>query len=91
WRQRYARPILEDLWSWLEEQEQRCPPGDTAIPLVSTSTPVANTLLSTSASDRITQVRLTGCDHRVKMRCPERHVMFTSFLGRRALMVIISF
>ncbi|MCV4796479.1 transposase, partial [Escherichia coli] len=27
WRQRYARPILEDLWSWLEEQEQRCPPG----------------------------------------------------------------
>lgn len=20
WRQRYARPILEDLWSWLEEQ-----------------------------------------------------------------------
>ncbi|EGW8557380.1 IS66 family transposase [Salmonella enterica] len=27
WRQRYARPILEELWSWLEEQEQRCPPG----------------------------------------------------------------
>lgn len=27
WRQRYARPILEDLWSWLEEQEARCSPG----------------------------------------------------------------
>ncbi|SQY56186.1 ISSfl3 OrfC [Escherichia coli] len=27
WRQRYARPLLEALWSWLEEQEQRCPPG----------------------------------------------------------------
>ncbi|EFM2337308.1 IS66 family transposase [Escherichia coli] len=27
WRQRYARPILEDLWSWLEEQEPQCSPG----------------------------------------------------------------
>ncbi|EAO1480276.1 IS66 family transposase, partial [Salmonella enterica subsp. enterica serovar Java] len=27
WRQRYARPILEDLWSWLEEQEPKCSPG----------------------------------------------------------------
>lgn len=27
WRQRYSRPILEDLWSWLEEQEPKCSPG----------------------------------------------------------------
>ncbi len=27
WRQRYARPILEELWSWLEEQEPQCSPG----------------------------------------------------------------
>ncbi|EEI9430729.1 IS66 family transposase [Salmonella enterica subsp. diarizonae] len=27
WRQRYARPIQEDLWSWLEEQEPKCSPG----------------------------------------------------------------
>ncbi|EIM9899037.1 transposase, partial [Salmonella enterica] len=27
WRQRYARPILEDLWLWLEEQEPKCSPG----------------------------------------------------------------
>ncbi|HAV8735664.1 TPA: transposase, partial [Escherichia coli] len=27
WRQRYARPILEELWSWLEEQEPQCFPG----------------------------------------------------------------
>lgn len=26
-RPRFARPILEDLWSWLEEQEPQCSPG----------------------------------------------------------------
>ncbi len=45
----------------------------TAIPLVSTSTPATNSLLSTSASDRITLVRLTGCNRRVKMSSPEPH------------------
>jgi transposase len=25
WRQRYARPILEKLWQWLEQQKNACP------------------------------------------------------------------
>lgn len=25
WRQRYARPILEKLWQWLELQQDACP------------------------------------------------------------------
>ncbi|WP_442320131.1 IS66 family transposase [Buttiauxella ferragutiae] len=25
WRQRYARPILEKLWQWLEQQKDACP------------------------------------------------------------------
>ncbi|ECI4527881.1 IS66 family transposase [Salmonella enterica subsp. diarizonae] len=25
WRQRYARPVLEKLWEWLEQQKNRCP------------------------------------------------------------------
>jgi transposase len=27
WRKRYAKPILDDLWAWLTEQEAACPPG----------------------------------------------------------------
>ncbi|EFJ1801852.1 IS66 family transposase [Escherichia coli] len=27
WRQRYAKPQLDALWSWLTAQEQRCAPG----------------------------------------------------------------
>lgn len=27
WRKRYAKPILDDLWVWLTEQEAACPPG----------------------------------------------------------------
>ncbi|GCL20481.1 hypothetical protein BvCmsE55A_03407 [Escherichia coli] len=26
WRQRYSRPIVNDLFAWLEEQEPCCPP-----------------------------------------------------------------
>lgn len=25
WRQRYARPVLEKLWQWLEQQKDACP------------------------------------------------------------------
>ncbi|KLP38636.1 IS66 family transposase [Enterobacter ludwigii] len=25
WRQRYARPVLEKLWAWLEQQQNACP------------------------------------------------------------------
>lgn len=25
WRQRYARPVLEKLWQWLEQQKDMCP------------------------------------------------------------------
>lgn len=27
WRQRYSRPIVNDLFAWPEEQEPCCPPG----------------------------------------------------------------
>ena len=27
WRKRYAKPMLDDLWAWLTEQEAACPPG----------------------------------------------------------------
>lgn len=27
WRQRYARPMLDNLWLWLEEQARSCAPG----------------------------------------------------------------
>ncbi|WP_226312176.1 IS66 family insertion sequence element accessory protein TnpB [Salmonella enterica subsp. diarizonae serovar 58:r:z53] len=41
------------------------------------SPPVTNSRVSTSAPDRITRGRLTGDNHRVKMRCPERHEIST--------------
>ncbi|CAI2079049.1 Transposase and inactivated derivatives [Serratia fonticola] len=25
WRRRYARPVLEKLWQWLEQQKDSCP------------------------------------------------------------------
>lgn len=27
WRKRYVKPMLDDLWAWLTEQETACPPG----------------------------------------------------------------